>query len=157
MLQQARRGSLLTPGSGDINIRYLIPGQGSAMDPRFSITPQVPRTIPLFRPMPFSLSDDVEDAMTDAPPASRPVKRSSEDEATSPTSKARTDEPEREPTIRTKNPVKKTETKQTKIQNIQDELSEILLEFSVDALRSKFARRFPNNTKVKKKKVVADH
>jgi len=138
------------PPTPPINITYLTPQQRQAQQGI------VPRVSP-FGSTPFRLSEDV---MTDSVPAALPVKRTSEDVAL-PSAKAKVTPtlenlgkgigmPEGLPK-QAKSTVRKSETKQGKNQELEDQLSEVLLEYySRDAIRSAFTRRFPENTKIPK-------
>ena len=134
-------------GEPQLDIKYFTPPTPDQRLARQGIVPQPPN---YFATTPFRLP---EDAMADAPPAALPVKRRSESEPEreiSPKGKARTDEPESDSPKGATSPVKKTITKQDMVKDLEDGISDVLLSYSVDALKRKIPKRFPDTTQVKR-------
>jgi hypothetical protein len=157
--EQIRRLFAAMSGDPQLDIKYFTPPTSQqARDVRQGIVPQPPN---YFTTTPFRLPADV---MSDAPPGGMQTKRPST-ELSLPIAKAkgaRVDsgaqgatatagpviEEVAESPRKATSPVKKTVTKDAKTQELEDQLSEELMQFSRDIIRAEFTKRFPTITKV---------
>jgi hypothetical protein len=119
-----------------LNITPPTPDQRLA---RQGIVPQPPN---YFASTPFRLPAD---EMTDAPPASLPIKRRSESDPTSPRGKAKIDEPkieEVEEGSPKAKPVKKTAVKRVEEYEKGKELHKLLEKFTLPEVKTKYKNQF---------------
>jgi hypothetical protein len=146
-------------GQPMLDIKYFTPPTSQQeRDVRQGIVPQPPN---YFTTTPFRLPADV---MSDAPPSGMQTKRPST-ELSLPIAKAKGARVQTGPQGATStpgpvieevaesprkatSPVKKTETKYAKSQELEDRLSEELMQFSRDIIRTAFTKRFSTITKI---------